>query len=91
MFLFQKQKQEETGAVKDDTLELKTWSKHTEDYGDDTEVNSQRIPSPTPWDWFLSQSHVLVSCTSDVTSYERQLKTDDQSTEGKTVLDDAGQ
>ncbi|CAF91002.1 unnamed protein product, partial [Tetraodon nigroviridis] len=34
----QKQKQEKTGAGKDDTLELKTWNKHTKDYEDDTEV-----------------------------------------------------
>lgn len=41
VFVFQEQKQEETGAAKDDRLELKTWKKHTESCEDDTEVTSR--------------------------------------------------
>lgn len=39
MFVFQEQKKEETVAVKDNTLELNTWNKHTKNYEDDAEVN----------------------------------------------------
>lgn len=42
MFL-KEQTQEETGAVTEDTLELKTWNKHTKRMTDDTEVNSHLL------------------------------------------------
>lgn len=61
VFAFQAQKQEETGAVKDDTLELKAWNKRTKNYEDDTEVNSQI----NCWASFLSRFHVL-GCSGDV-------------------------
>lgn len=37
------QTQVKTDALKEDTLELKTWNKHTKNYADDTEVNSHLL------------------------------------------------